>query len=387
MLNQIDFGYIKKRKKLSMVIESLIVNLFLVVRNLLGWLPRTDDVMQSKTILVVRHNQLGDAVAASSFLQALKENFPSAVIDVVASASNKDVFSWIPGAGKIFVVPQKRFERLRFFWSLRGKYDLVFQTLLDENYFKRILQARIAASHGCLVGRRRGSPLENLIDHPVYMPAGSYVGKLMSMVAPFSNLPVNSLVAKHHKHVLNIPGEFSVSAHNKLNSSGLKGRIFVLLNISARERFRQIGTDQAVGLANRLLNSGVGVCISYAPEDSSRAAEVVCRAPGVVDCGFASLAESMAALSFSALYLGPDTGAAHFAAAAQKPCVVLFSDKARPDVWSPYGVPCISIQPHFGGNLADIPDSLVLDKVDELLSGSRKFEILRAPPQNFPPFS
>ena len=387
MPNQVDFSYIKKRKKHSIAIEGFLVNLLLVVRNLLGWLPRTDDVMQSRTILVVRHNQLGDAVAASSFLQALRENFPSAVIDVVASASNKDVFSWIPGVGKIFVVPQKKVERLRFFWALRGKYDLVFQTLLDENYFRRILLARIAASHGRLVGRRRGSPLENLIDYPIYMPAGSYVGKLMSMVTPFSDLAVNSLVAKHHKHVVNIPGEFSVSAHNKLNSSGLKGKIFVLLNISARERFRQIGTDQAVGLANGLLNSGVGVCLSYAPEDSSRAAEVVCRAPGVVDCGFASLAESMAALGFSALYLGPDTGAAHFAAAAQKPCVVLFSDKARPDVWSPYGVPCISIQPHFGGDLADIPDFLVLNKVGELLSGSRKFEILRAPPQNFPLFS
>jgi ADP-heptose:LPS heptosyltransferase len=387
MLKEIEVGYIKKRSRSSVLMENLLVKLISALAGLLQWSPRVEDVRQSRTILVIRHNQLGDAVAASSFLQALKEVFPSAVVDVVASASNKNVFSWIPGVNEILVVPEGGIERFRFFWALRGKYDLVFQTLLDENYLRRTLQGRIAASHGRLVGRRRGSPLENLMDYPVYMPAGSYVGKLMSMIASLTDSNTAYFVGKYSKHVVDLPEEFSVSACRKLNAAGLAGRDFVALNISAREEFRQISTDQAVGLAKELLRSGVKVCMFYAPEDSIRASEIGMRAPGVVDCGFSSLAESMAALRFSMLYLGPDTGAAHFAAAAQKPCVVLFADKARPDVWSPYGVPCISIQPDFGGGVMDIPNFLVLSKVNELLSGIEKFEILRVMPRNFPPFS
>lgn len=387
MSKKFELVYIKKRKKIKVIVEILFIKIFFLFMRFLGWSPRLSDVRQTKNILVIRHNQLGDAVAASSFLQALKDYFPSAIVDVVASASNKDVFSWVPGVNEVLVVPMGDIKRLCFFWRLRGKYDLVFQTLLDENYFRRGFLARIAASHGRLVGRRRGSPLENLMDYPVYMPAGSYVGKLMSMITPFVNLTADDLVKKYPKHVICLPEKFSIEAYKKLNSSKLENKNFIAFNISAREKFRQIGKNQAIEIITDFLCSGVKVCLFYAPEDSLRAIEIIRHAPGVVDCRFASLAESMAALSFSRLYIGPDTGAAHFAAAAQTPCLVLFADKARPDIWAPYGVPCISIQPAIGGSVMDIPRRLILSKANELLSGIKKFEILRAPPDNFPPFS
>ena len=67
-------------------------------------------------------------------------------------------------------------------------------------------------------------------------------------------------------------------------------------------------------------------------------------------CGDLSILETAALLERAAFYLGNDTGPMHVAAAVKTPCVAVFSMRAYPETWYPYGdtheviaheVPCI----------------------------------------------
>ncbi len=74
------------------------------------------------------------------------------------------------------------------------------------------------------------------------------------------------------------------------------------------------------------------------PEDRLQAESLVARwGRGYVAAGQLTLGQSAAALERCALYLGNDTGTMHLAAAADVPCVALFSARDWPGKWFPLG--------------------------------------------------
>lgn len=377
--------YLKKRKKISKFFEWMLVFGLSLIRFLAGWRPRCRFPREARSVLVIRHNQLGDAVAASAFIQALQDLLPGATIDVAAGPANAEVFSWIPGVAHVHCLPVTEWGRLRYYWSLRQRYDLVFQTLLDESYWKRLLGARVAASRGILVARARGSCLEKLAEYPVYLPAGSYVGKLMALLRPLTAMDVAALVQQYPAHVLKLPIENLATAQSKIQAAGLAPDRLIALNISAREAFRALSVEQAAVLARVLCDFGQQPLIWFSPADFSLAKQVQALEPRAVCLRWDSLAESMAALRLVKLYVGPDTGTAHFAAAAGVPCVVLFAQQARPDVWSPYGVFFISVQAGRSQAVSQLPVELISRQIWRLLQGERCTEIIPMQPLRYFP--
>jgi ADP-heptose:LPS heptosyltransferase len=123
--------------------------------------------------------------------------------------------------------------------------------------------------------------------------------------------------------------------------------------------------------------------IWFAPADYSLAKQLQALEPRAAFLRWDSLAESMAALRLVKLYVGPDTGTAHFAAAAGVPCVVLFAKKARPDVWSPYGVSFISIQAGWNQAVSQLPVEFIANQVSRLLKGECCTEIINLQPLRY----
>lgn len=382
-MSTLEKKYLKKRSPSALWCESVWVRSANWLRKLAGWLPRCCHPQEARSVLVIRHNQLGDAVAASGFIQALREMLPHATIDVAAGPANAEVFRWIPGVNEVHVVPTQGWARLRYYWSLRQRYDLVFQTLFDENYWKRLLAARIAASHGVLIARARGTPLEKLAEHAVYLPSGSYVGKLMALLQPIVPVDVETLIQKHPTHVLQLPARACEAAWAKIESARLPVGRLVALNLSARESFRALSVHQTAALARALCDMGQQPLLWCAPADSGLAQQVLALEPRAVYLRWDSLAESMAALQAVRLYVGPDTGTAHFAAAAGRPCVVLFAQQARPDVWLPYGVPCIAVQAGWNQTVPELPVGLLVQHIQRLLQGEHCIEIVTAQPLRY----
>ncbi|OYV00774.1 MAG: hypothetical protein CFE45_07710, partial [Burkholderiales bacterium PBB5] len=307
-----------------------------------------------------------------------------AQVDVLASGYNRPVFEWIPQVHQVLVRPEGLWARLTQIRQLRHRYDLVFQTLFDEHYLKRVLGARCLAGRGTLVGRARRTPLQHLMDHAVVLPTGSTPGKLLALMTPLGAPVAEALVQQHPALDLQLPEAPRQAARQLIEGLGLQPGRFVLLNLSAREAVRSLGDDQAIAIARGLLAAGRRVLVSTAPDERHRAEALTRAVPGAVSVAYASLAEAMATLSLAGLYVGPDTGSVHFAAAAKVPVVVLFGARVRADVWSPYGVPFIAIQANVGQTVPEIPVPPVLEAAADLLGGRRCTLVMRAPPANYP---
>jgi heptosyltransferase-3 len=374
----LDGRYIKKRKKLNLAVERACVAL-------LNWgrrraMPAPEVV---RSILIVRHNQLGDAVAASPFIEAVRALWPHARVEVLAGKDNFEAFSWVAGVDRVHLLPPQAgwLERVRLYRSFAGQFDIVFQTLLDEQYLRRVVAARAMAGPGLAVGRARGSPFEELYDHRPFMPAGGYVGQLMALLSPFTPLSPQDLIARHPRHRVTLPAEPVQAARARLVRHGLQPRAYVALNISARVGFRELGVEQAASLVKRLSERGLPVMLLCAPADQERAARVKQLAPEVVLVQGGSLGEAMAIAQLARLYLGADTGTAHFAAAGGTPCLVLFSHQARADIWSPYGVPFVSIQANPDQPVSDLDQDLVFEYAERLLAGEALTRVVKSTPR------
>lgn len=378
--DSIDPQYIKKRKRTALLIERAFVSLVNLGRR------RAGPAVASKVrrVLVIRHNHLGDAVASSPFIAAVGQKWPAAQVDVLAGPANKDAFAWVEGVSRIHVRPASLWQRYRLYWSLRGQYDVVFQTLIDEHYFKRALAARFIAASGAAVGRKRGSPLERLFDCPVYMPTGSYVGKLMAMLTPFGPESVQDWVRAQPRHRIMLPPQAHDDAARLLDAAGLASCSYIVLNISARLSFRELGVEQAAHLVSIYAGRGLPVVLLHGPDDRDRARQVAELAPQAIRLPATTLAAAMAVAQRARLYLGADTGTAHFAAAGGVPCVVLFAARARPEAWSPYGVPFASIQANAGEPVSRIDPAVVIEHADRLLAGERLCRIVHSSPGNYP---
>jgi ADP-heptose:LPS heptosyltransferase len=324
-----------------------------------------------RRVLLIRHNQLGDAVVCGPLIDAVRSQWPQAAVEVLASPYNAQVFGWMDGVDRVWVRPAGRWAWLRLLLQLRGHFDLVLQTLFDENYVRRGLAAWLVAGRGVLVGRARHTPLEGLMDHPVVLPEGIYPGKLLALLQPLGAPPPEQLMARHPALRLRWPAAAQAATTQQLAKAGLRPGPFVALNLSAREANRALGDEQAAAIARQLLAQGHAVLLMAAPSEGGRLSTVQRQAPGATVLAWPSLAEAMAAVAQAALYIGPDTGTVHFAAAAQVPCVVLFHHAVRAAVWSPYGVPHIALQAAAGQPVPDIPVDAVINAATELLAGSR----------------
>lgn len=375
---QQDQQYLKRRSKIALMFERGFVSLLNIGRVQDKVCPQ-----QVRSVLVIRHNQLGDAVAASPFIDAIRTLWPQARVEVIASTANAEAFSWVHGVDAVHVHPIGWLRQMRFYFRLRNQHQVVFQTLFDEHYVKRILAARVIAGSAVLVGRKRGSPIEDLLDRSVFLPSGGYVGKLMALLTPFSELSHLELLTRHPRHCLTLPAVSVDAALVKLQAAGVTPRTYIALNISARVDFRALGTDQAARLANVYVQRGVPVVLLYAPSDQGRAKEIEAMVPDIVLLEGLSLSQAMAVAQNARLYLGADTGTAHFAAAGCIPCVVLFAFQARADVWSPYGVPFVSIQSNPDQPVSSLDQDLIVEYADRVLAGEKLLRVVKPAPIGF----
>lgn len=357
-------------------------------RRLLGNASQRSAEVRPASILVIRHNHLGDAVVASTFIAALRERFPQAAIDVLASPYNSAVFGWVPGIRAVHVRPEGRRQRWKLYRRLRrARYGIVFQTLFNEGYFRRTLAARFIAGRGDCVGHARGTPLQAMFDHAVYLPPGPYVGKLLALLLPYSRRSVAEWLAHHPAHRLQLPPEAHADAARQLRLAGVPDQAgYVVLNLSARDPARGLGMAQAVQIAAGMTRAGCLVVAMASPEQRSRLLEIQASVPSVCIPAFGGLAAAMACVQGADLYMGPDTGSVHFAASAGTPCVVLFSNLARPDCWSPFGTRYVSIQAHAGDAVERIPAAMVCEYALRLKAGEVRAMILRPAPVPTGPF-
>ncbi len=114
---------------------------------------------------------------------------------------------------------------------------------------------------------------------------------------------------------------------------------YVAFGIGTKWPANEYGDDRWAAVLARLGRPGMGLALIGAAAESDRARRVAAAWPGPVRdlCGCLAPRVSGLVLAGARLYLGPDSGPMHFAAALGTPCVAVFSTHRRPGVWFPHG--------------------------------------------------
>ena len=311
---------------------------------------RPTEDQDPKVILLVQLDHLGDAIISTAMLPILRERYPTASIEVLAGAWNREVFEAAPEVDRVHVSLANRFARgglARFawipatlYWGLalrRRKVDLGIDVrgefpvavilwlggarrrlgwdcggggfLLTDRAEFRIDRPEVE-SRTALLARLGIRPPEGVTRLPSLRPTGAARRLIRRELAEFSaREPTGG-----PRVVLHVGAGTQAKSWPPEHWRELLGRIIV----GHGSQVLLVGNRQDRTIADRILDGRAW--------------------PGVADwTGRLSVVELAALLERADVLVGADSGPAHLAAAVGTPAIVLFSGTNSPRQWQPCG--------------------------------------------------
>lgn len=383
------YRYSKLRWRVSVraldLIGALVVALWRVVRPV----PRFP---APRRVLLVQLDHLGDAVLTSPLLERLRSAYPGATIDVLASASNREVFAADPNVARVRPAERSWFERRRGRWamlsavwslgrSLRGcGYDLGLDVRGD------ILTVFVLALAGIprRVGWAMGGGGFLLTDVAPWVPGRHEVVSRLALLDPLgvpAEWPARVVVhvadsdraevARRLREAWPGPGHASTaparrSRHEpasrakalRTHSPGPRpapaagagwieadwlhaGRFgdpapLLAVHLGAGTAAKRWPPGRWRVLVARFLSDGWRVVVVGGPEDVEAAAALEPHQNLRDWTGQLTVTQTTALLERVELFIGADSGPSHLAASAGTPSVVLFSGTNRVAQWRPW---------------------------------------------------
>jgi ADP-heptose:LPS heptosyltransferase len=293
-------------------------------------------------LVVIRRNRLGDMICTLPLLEALRREFPQAHLAVACEAAGAPIAQACAAVDETIVLATgglrwwtlwKNARRLRRFdWVIAAKGG-----------FDRRL-ARLAKWTGA--ARRIGFDREPSAFYtdpvaPPENPQEHQVETLLKLLAP---LGISASFSTHP--ILALPDRARALAEKILSAPPFSTSTrFVLINISSTSRLRFQPAD-FLELTRRLL-AATDFAIGFvaAPADQPQARELAARARSARVSAVATPGplELAALLERTLLFLTPEGGAAHLAAATRTATVVLWSEGPF-DKWRSRGEKQVFVQ-------------------------------------------
>lgn len=130
---------------------------------------------------------------------------------------------------------------------------------------------------------------------------------------------------------------------------------FIALSLGTKQAEKDWGADRWRDVVRALGRREFGLALIGGAEDRTQADDIAKDWPGPVVncCGAATPRVSAAVIRRAKLFLGPDSGPMHLAAAVSTPCVAVFSNHRPPGMWFPFG-PHAILYPPAGGDIRSI---------------------------------
>ena len=283
-------------------------------------------------IAVVRLDNMGDHVLGAGFFSALRAGFPHSRIVAVIPAGLADLYARCPSVDAILTIPPAAtYDNNPSNWTvlmeyLRGcaRFDLVINPrFADDYYLAGPMGAALAAPGARVVGFRQvGSPRKNyapnnhfsqLVEAPDTLHVAQYARIMAEAVTsrPASAAPEVWWKSEDWERVaprygLTTEGFIVVgvgtSQPYKLPSLEIYQQVLELLLATSAHPVVLVGSAQDSGLAEALRGQFIG-------------------SPVISTTGALRLSELAALLAHARLYVGPDSGPKHMAAAARIPVV------------------------------------------------------------------
>lgn len=322
-------------RMLSTVLDAIGNPLVRVVRRL-G--PRAA-ARDPRAILVVQLDHVGDAVLTTPMLRALRERFPNAAIDVLASDWNRDVFASSPFVRRVHV--SGRNWQGRTGWTRghvrevlamaramrRHAYDLAIDPRGD------VLIAAVLWLAG--IPRRLGWDCGGggflLTDAPPWNPARHEVAARLALLAPLG------IYGGRTEPELFPSWADRCWVRELLAALPESSSPHIVVHVSAGTPAKRWPLAYFSALVDRLVDEFAATVLLVGERDDRVRGRQLARCDGrVFDwTGRLTLMQLAALLEESAFFIGADSGPAHIAAAMGTPSVVLFSGTNRVERWRP----------------------------------------------------
>lgn len=293
-----------------------------------------------RSILVVCTRRIGDVLLTTPFVRSLKAQWPDTPIDMLVFRGTEGVVEHNPDVREVITVAQRAPLRERIADAMRmwRRYDLACAAISSDR--PRFYAFFAGRKRIALVDPDRVTRLNRIMLHGIALNEYQSVHTVRSSLALASLLGI-----EQHADVVP-PGIGDDPARRaafdaRFDAPGViePGQPFAVLHLLPMFEYKRWTIDGWVELIRSLRAAGLAVVLSGGPARAEREyAERVMAASGepVLNLvGELSFGESAELYRRARLYIGPDTGATHVAAATGTPTVAIFgpTDAVR---WGPW---------------------------------------------------
>lgn len=286
--------------------------------------PRIDPSAAHK-ILLIRLRRIGDVVMTTPAVTALKKAFPRAELTYIVEDPYRELVEGNPNLEAVLVLPKKqgRKDFLRFLRRIRkDRYDVV----IDFHGGPRASLITFVSGARLKIGYK--IKYKSFI-YDIKIPRKPKEGDLHS-VENHINLVKALGVGIESFPPLHLPPakkKESDKISSFLTENNSRGKKIIVLHIGAGNAFRDWGLDNLSALM--ALFSGlpdIQVVLVGNEEDIPSAREILKKSgPHALSLvGKLSLRELKELIALSSLFVGPDSGPMHMAAATSTPIVAYF---------------------------------------------------------------
>ncbi len=303
-----------------------------------------------RRILVYRIGQLGDTIIAMPAMKAIRAHFPDAHIELlcdkhehshyVLAADVLEPTGIFDGFITYDVDRSKSFLRSRFHALAPILRQKAFDTLVylapSQRTPRQLLRDRFFFK---LAG------IQNLIGFDGFSPLPPKTpGEPLAPTPREGELLLRRLAANGISESGPSPFELSEadldefrSWHRDLPDDG--GRLWVAVGPGSKMPAKRWPVDRFAGVISELIREHDIWPIIFGGKEDREIAHELLRdwGRGYNAAGALSVRTAIAAMRHCAFFLGNDTGTMHMAAAAEIPCVAIFSSRDRPGLWYPAG--------------------------------------------------
>lgn len=313
-----------------------------------------------KRILLVRTDKIGDAIVSTPVLQALRQHYPDARIDVVLGRRNRAVGPLLPFKDRVLVAERGVPNMLSLIRKLRAeRYDLAIDMLPSDSVTAAVTTAVSGATMKIGFEDSASAFYNAAVAHPDELE--HHVPRLLRLLTPMGIV----VTSDQARPSLALPAASQEGARAVLADWRVSLRApLALINISGSSPRKFWGVENFVALAREMARWNVEVGLLSSPADRV-VLQQIAAAAGVRSIPPMPRLEDFAALlSFADLVVSPDTSIVHIAAALGKPVVTLTGQGDLATEWTPWGVPNRVVTGP--GLVPEIPVAEALDAVRSL---------------------
>jgi len=285
-------------------------------------------------VLIIAMRYLGDVLLTTALIRSIRRAYPKARLDVLVYRNTVAMLEGNPDIDNVIATPNRPegSDYRNLFWTLFRRYDLAVVTQTGDRPF---LYGLIAAP------ARIGAV-------PSRQSAGWWKRLFMARWTEFDDFNTHT-VLQHLRlaELLEIPCCFELVPPQTVTGRKLTegyesmrpAAPYAVLHPYPQWTYKRWTVDGWVEIGRYLNSRGLTVVLSGGPADEEReyVSDIADRLPtGAVNlAGRLSLAELGGLIAGARLFIGPDTGITHLAAAVGVPVIALYGP-TNPVKWAPW---------------------------------------------------